>query len=45
MINNYEERAKLAGVRAKGVSNFGKHELAYAMIHRDITAQPKSSAT
>ncbi|KAG2219232.1 hypothetical protein INT45_004592 [Circinella minor] len=45
MINNYEERAKLAGVRAKGVSSFGKHELAYAMIHRDITAQPKSSAT
>ncbi|KAI9260483.1 surface antigen-domain-containing protein [Phascolomyces articulosus] len=45
MINKYDERSKLAGVRIKGTSEFGKHQLAYAMTHRDITAQPKSSAT
>ncbi|KAI8149889.1 surface antigen-domain-containing protein [Fennellomyces sp. T-0311] len=45
MINRYDERAKSTGVRVKGVTSYGKHELAYALTHRDVIGQPKSSAT
>ncbi|ORZ00916.1 surface antigen-domain-containing protein [Syncephalastrum racemosum] len=45
MVNYYVERSKAAGIRFKGVSVYGDHALELAFSHRDVVAQPKSSAT
>ncbi|KAI9314954.1 bacterial surface antigen [Dichotomocladium elegans] len=44
LINLYMETSKMTGLRVKAQSGWGQHRLSYAMINRDITAGPKSSA-
>ncbi|KAG0170103.1 hypothetical protein DFQ30_002867 [Apophysomyces sp. BC1015] len=45
MINFYKESASSFGARFKSESNYGHHQIAYALINRDLTAQSNSSAT
>lgn len=45
MINHYQENVKTAGIRFKGVSAYGQHEVGYGLSQREITALPNSSAT
>lgn len=44
-VNYYVQSSRTAGLRFKTCSPFGQHQLSYALSTRDITAQPKSSAT
>lgn len=43
-INAYKESAKATGVRLKGWTQYGEHEVAYAVTHRDVLALPTATA-
>ncbi|KAG0783647.1 hypothetical protein G6F22_008600 [Rhizopus arrhizus] len=44
-INAFKETAKSVGVRLKGWSQFGEHQIAYAITDKDIVALQKASST
>ncbi|KAG2197401.1 hypothetical protein INT47_005654, partial [Mucor saturninus] len=44
-INAYRESAKSSGVRFKGWTQYGEHQVAYAVTERDVTALSTASAT
>ncbi|KAL0080046.1 surface antigen-domain-containing protein [Phycomyces blakesleeanus] len=44
-INLYDENEKSAGIRFKGISSYGSHQVTIGMSDRDITAHPKASGT
>lgn len=44
-INAFKENSKATGVRFTGSTEYGQHQLAYAITHRDVLALQKASAT
>ncbi|KAI8642108.1 surface antigen-domain-containing protein [Parasitella parasitica] len=42
-IYAYKESAKATGVRLRGWTQYGEHEVAYAVTHRDVTALSAAS--
>ncbi|KAI8370128.1 surface antigen-domain-containing protein [Choanephora cucurbitarum] len=43
-INAFKESSKTTGIRFKGLTTFGRHELAYAVTHKDLLALSKASS-
>ncbi|RCH78828.1 hypothetical protein CU098_000796, partial [Rhizopus stolonifer] len=43
-INAFKETTKATGVRFKGLSSYGRHEVAYAITHRDVLALSHASS-
>ncbi|KAI8353329.1 surface antigen-domain-containing protein [Blakeslea trispora] len=43
-INAFKESAKTTGIRLKGWTSYGRHEVAYAVTHRDLLALSKASS-
>ncbi|CAO3657114.1 unnamed protein product [Mucor hiemalis] len=44
-INAFKESSKATGVRFKGWTQYGEHEVSYAITERDVTALSTASAT
>ncbi|KAI7901209.1 surface antigen-domain-containing protein [Cokeromyces recurvatus] len=44
-INAFKESSKATGIRFKGWTDYGKHEVAYAITHRDVLALSSASST
>ncbi|KAI9475656.1 MAG: surface antigen-domain-containing protein [Benjaminiella poitrasii] len=44
-INAFKESSKATGVRFKGWTQYGEHEVAYAITHRDVLALSTASST
>ncbi|CEP15494.1 hypothetical protein [Parasitella parasitica] len=43
LVYPYKESAKATGVRLRGWTQYGEHEVAYAVTHRDVTALSTAS--